>query len=114
MKPARPLVQHRFIILSGLPASGKSALQLPMFDKDEILEAMFASLGVGNSEWRRKLSRSADEELRKQASESPSAIITSWWRHPLSLSESGTPIEWLLPQPGFPSSSLSTGQLKWD
>lgn len=108
MKPVRPLVQHRFIILSGLPASGKStlgraiasALQLPIFDKDEILEAMFASLGVGNSEWRRKLSRSADEELCKRASESPSAIITSWWRHPNSVSESGTPIEWLSSLPG--------------
>jgi len=96
-------VQPRFIILSGLPASGKStlgraiagALQLPMFDKDEILEALFASSGVGNSEWRHKLSRLADEELCRQASGSSSAIITSWWRHPLSLSESGTPIDWL-------------------
>jgi AAA domain len=101
-------VQNCFIVLSGLPASGKStlgraiasALQIPMFDKDEILEALFAGLGVGNSEWRSKLSRSADEELCKQASKSKSAIITSWWRHPLSTSESGTPIEWLSSLPG--------------
>ena len=79
-------MQNCFIVLSGLPASGKStlgraiasALQIPMFDKDEILEALFAGSGVGNPEWRSKLSRSADEELCEQASKSKSAIITSW------------------------------------
>ena len=54
-----------FIVLSGLPASGKStlgravakALRLPMLDKDELLEALFESRGIGDADWRRRLSR---------------------------------------------------------
>jgi shikimate kinase len=42
-----------FVAVSGLPASGKTvlgralagALDLPLLDKDEILESMFESLG---------------------------------------------------------------------
>lgn len=93
----------RFIVVSGLPASGKTTLgrriaeelRLPMFDKDEILERLFETLGVGDVVWRRKLSRMADDELRRQASASSGALITSWWQHPLSEVESGTPIDWL-------------------
>jgi hypothetical protein len=48
----RPM--NRFIVVTGLPASGKStvgvtvarALGLSLFDKDEILEALFEALGV--------------------------------------------------------------------
>ena len=99
---------NRFIVVSGLPASGKSmlgravadSLCLPLLDKDEILEALFESLGVGDSEWRSTLSRAADEELRRQACASPGAVIASWWRHPLSPVNSGTPTEWLASLPG--------------
>lgn len=49
---------QRHIIVSGIPASGKStigravaaALELAMLDKDEILETLFSSRGVGNAE----------------------------------------------------------------
>ena len=71
-----------------------------MLDKDEILEALFNSQGVGNAEWRTKLSRAADQRLREQALRSGGAVITSWWRHPLSQVESGTPIDWLSSLPG--------------
>lgn len=95
-------------VVTGLPASGKStlaravgkALALPVVDKDEILEALFDSLGVGDAEWRRRLSRAADEVLRRQASQFPGAVITSWWRHPRSPVESGTSPEWLSSLPG--------------
>lgn len=94
---------NRYIVVSGLPASGKStlaraiadALRLPLLDKDEVLEGFFDRLGVGDSEWRNKLSRAADDELRRQACALPGAVIVSWWRHPHSASESGTPTEWL-------------------
>ena len=46
-----------FIVVSGLPGSGKttvartlaSLLDLPVFDKDEILEQLFDTKGVGDS-----------------------------------------------------------------
>lgn len=99
---------QRHIIMSGIPASGKStvgqtiaaALGLAFLDKDQFLEAMFNSQGVGNAEWRRRLSRAADEILREKALCSGGAVITSWWRHPLSRVDSGTPVEWLAELPG--------------
>jgi AAA domain len=98
----------QFIVVSGLPASGKStlgrtiagALGLPMLDKDEILEGLFESRGVGDADWRTKLSRLADEELCRRAHSSAGAVITSWWKHPHSESISGTPVEWIRSLPG--------------
>jgi AAA domain len=97
-----------FVIVSGLPASGKSTLaqrlaerlELPWLDKDVILEALFDGLGTGDREWRKRLSRAADEVLRRQALRLQGAVITSWWRHPSSGSESGTDTQWLSQLPG--------------
>ena len=94
---------QRYIIVTGIPASGKStighgvaaALSLPMLDKDEILEAMFASQGIGNAEWRTRLSRAADGDLKDRAKRTNGAIIASWWHHPASDIDTGTPTEWL-------------------
>ncbi|MEA2601542.1 MAG: hypothetical protein QOF89_2534 [Acidobacteriota bacterium] len=94
---------HRFIVMSGLPGSGKTtvgrrlaqALGLPMLDKDEILEALFDSLGIGDAEWRNRLSRTADEVLRRLADQTSGAVLTSFWRHPRVTGESGTPTDWL-------------------
>jgi hypothetical protein len=66
-----------------------------MLDKDDILEALFESRGVGDAEWRRRLSRIADQELIERATKLPAAVIASWWQHPRSLAASGTPSEWL-------------------
>lgn len=97
-----------YIVISGLPGSGKSTLArklapllgLPVLDKDNILERLFNSLGVGDAAWRSKLSRSADEEFRRVAPRLGAAILVSWWRHPNSTSTSGTPTEWLASLPG--------------
>lgn len=97
-----------YIIVTGIPASGKStvgqalatALGLAMLDKDEILEAMFNDQGVGNAEWRTLLSRAADDVLQERTLKSGGAVITSWWRHPASTVESGTPVEGLSSLPG--------------
>jgi len=94
---------QRYIIVTGLPASGKSticravaaALDLPMLDKDEILEGLFASEGIGNAQWRTRLSRVADEALKESAMRTDRAVIASWWRHPASDLNTGTPAEWL-------------------
>ena len=94
---------HRFIVMSGLPGSGKTTVGrrlaqgfgLPMLDKDDILEALFDSLGIGDAEWRNRLSRAADEVLRRLADQTSGAVLTSFWRHPQVTGESGTPTGWL-------------------
>ena len=104
------MVKH-FVIVSGLPASGKSrlaqkvsnAIGLRLFDKDDFLEELFKKKGVGDTEWRRALSREADTLFQIAALESDCALLVSWWKHPLSLEQSGTPIDWLMP---FGSSSV--------
>ena len=99
---------NRYVIISGVPASGKSTvaraiaheLALPVLDKDDFLESMFEGQDVGDTASRRAFSRTADQELRNQVERSSGAIVTSWWKHPLSSAESGTPIEWLASLPG--------------
>jgi hypothetical protein len=92
-----------FVIVSGLPASGKTtlaaklaeALGLPLLDKDDILEALYDGLGVGDMAWRQRLSRASDEVLRVTAGRSAGAVLTSFWRHPLAQGDAGTPTDWL-------------------
>lgn len=99
---------NRYVIVSGLPASGKSTLAaalsrelgLPLLDKDHFLEVLFASQGIGDAQWRRQLSHEADAAFRKQAEQSAGAVFASWWKHPRSLSDSGTPTDWLFALPG--------------
>ena len=98
----------RFFVVTGLPASGKttvgsavaSELQLPLIDKDAILETMFDEIGIGDSAWRTKLSRSADLIMQRMAQASGGAVLVSWWRHPASGTDSGTPTAWLRSLPG--------------
>ncbi|HEV7507697.1 MAG TPA: AAA family ATPase [Thermoanaerobaculia bacterium] len=95
--------RRRFLVISGLPASGKTtlglrladALGLPLLDKDEILEALFEGLGVGDAEWRNRLSRSADVVLQRLAAQTAGAVLASFWRHPQVTGESGTPTGWI-------------------
>lgn len=94
-----------FVVVSGLPASGKTTLaaalatklHLPLFDKDSFLEELFRSEGTGNSEWRRSLSRRADMLFQEAASAEHAAVLASWWRHPESKADTGTPTDWLGP-----------------
>ena len=96
-------VQRPFIILSGLPGSGKSTLgkqlaaafNLPYIDKDDILEKLFESLGVGDSTWRRQLSRKSDVMFRQESMASEGAVLVSWWHLSGMNPQSGTPTDWL-------------------
>lgn len=99
---------RHFIFVSGLPASGKTtlarmpapALGLPLLDKDDILEALYDTVGVGDLDWRQKLSRASDAVLMRLAAESQGAILASFWRHPSIEGSSGTPSAWLGQLPG--------------
>ena len=107
----------RFVVVSGLPASGKTTLgralaaawALPFIDKDEILEPLFEREGTGGTSgiggtrdapWRQRLSQAADAAFARQAQASGGAVLASWWRHPLSSAATGTPTEWLRRLPG--------------
>ena len=91
------------VIVSGLPASGKSmlsrglaaALSLALIDKDVILEGLFEMLGTGDADWRQKLSRASDEILQRVVKSSAGAVVTSFWRHHQMNGSSGTPTDWI-------------------
>jgi len=92
-----------FIIVSGLPASGKTtlavklakALHLPLFDKDDILEALFEHAGSVDVAERQRLSRASDEVLVRVAAASQGAVVVSFWRHETAEGASGTPVAWV-------------------
>ena len=91
------------VLISGLPGSGKTtlarrlapALHLPLIDKDDILDRLFESKGVGDAAWRRTLSRESDLILQHDATISDGAVLASFWHLPGMPSDSGTPTDWL-------------------
>lgn len=102
------MCMNLFVVISGLPASGKStlarqiaaALDLPCVDEDDFLERFFEANAVSESSHRRSLSRHADSQLIESASQLPGGVIVSWWTHPKSNADSGTPVGWLKDLPG--------------
>jgi adenylate kinase family enzyme len=83
------VIRKGFLVVSGLPGSGKSTLAqklattlgLPVIDKDQILDRLFESKGVGDATWRRSLSRESDAILEREATSSDGAILVSFWCH---------------------------------
>jgi predicted kinase len=99
----RTCANRRFIVVSGLPGSGKSSLALKLapllglavIDKDEILERLFDSKGIGDTAWRQALSRQSDLIFRQESEGSAGALLVSFWRLPGMSPDSGTPTDWL-------------------
>ena len=91
------------MVFSGLPGGGKSWLAeriaplvgLEVIDKDDVLERLFESRGIGDAAWRRQLSRESDDLFRREAECSAGALLVSFWRLPGMPSESGTPVNWV-------------------
>jgi glucokinase len=75
-----------------LAAGLAAAFDLPLLDKDDILEALFDAPELGNRLGRQELSRASDIVLMRLASRSNGAVLASHWRHPAETGESGTPI----------------------
>src|SRR3546814_16703914 len=79
---------RRFVVMSGLPASGKTtlgqrlgaALDLPVLDKDDYLSALFAEHDDVGPELRSKLSRQAEGNLERDARERDAALTVPFWR----------------------------------
>lgn len=103
------MISPLFIVVSGLPASGKSTvaaglaedLRLPLLDKDACLEALFGNAAAGNPQQRELLSRRADVLLKETAQRTDGGVLSSWWKHPKSKADSGTPVSWLTSLPGL-------------
>jgi len=89
-------------MVTGLPASGKTTLgcriaaelSWPYLDKDDFLEAMFDSQGLGDEQWRRRLSIEADEQFEIRALEQSNTVLVSHWR-PRGRTDTGTPVDWV-------------------
>jgi len=96
-------MQKRFVVVSGLPGSGKTTLGrqlapllgLTLIDKDDVLEGFFESRGTGDDAWRRALSRESDRVFQSQAAASAGAVLVSFWHQPGMATDSGTPTSWL-------------------
>lgn len=96
-------MDRRFLVVSGLPGSGKSTisrrlsplLALPVIGKDDILDRLFDTRGVGDKDWRSLLSRESDGLFQTEAEHSRGAILVSFWHQPGMPADSGTPTDWL-------------------
>jgi predicted kinase len=81
-----------YVLMSGLPASGKStvaaplatALGWPLLSKDALKEALWDTLGPGDREWSARLGAAAQEQLLRLAQVAPAAVIDTFvhraWR----------------------------------
>jgi adenylate kinase len=102
-RPRSDQVDKHFVVISGLPGSGKTTvaralaplLHLLLIDKDDILDRLFETRGIGDAAWRRTLSRESDRMLEHDARASDGAILVSFWHTPGMPEDSGTPADWL-------------------
>jgi AAA domain len=103
-------VASGFVVMSGLPASGKTTLgrqlgtrlRLVVLDKDDYLESLLAEQDSVDPDLRSALSREADLLLERDVrNANDGAVIVSFWRRPELSNASGTPTQWLLSLDGL-------------
>ncbi len=90
-------------MVTGLPGSGKSTvgervastLDIPFLDKDNFLEDLFEERGIGDANWRQKLSLGSNALFQKEAETKRRVVLVSHWRPKNQGGSSGTPTEWL-------------------
>ena len=92
-----------FVIVSGLPAGGKTGLGrlvadilgLPFLDKDDILEAQFDKSPAVDMELRQELSRKSDMIFVERARALKSGVLVSFWRPVGQTVSYGTATDWI-------------------
>lgn len=91
------------IVVSGLPASGKTtvgkaiagSLGYSYLDKDDLLEHLFETKGTGDLAWRRRLSTESNALFQRRAEGSSPVVLVSHWRPRGGAEDTGTPTAWL-------------------
>lgn len=103
MSHPRSVGNRRFVVVSGLPGSGKSTLGhelaprlgLALLDKDDFLEGLLDGHAAVDAQLRHALSRQSDRDFQRAAEASSGAVLVSFWRREDLSSTSGTPTDWL-------------------
>jgi len=98
---------RRFVVVSGLPGSGKSSLGrelaprlgVSLIDKDDFLEELFDRYATVDAELRYRLSRQADDDMQRVAEASTGAVVVSFWRREELSTSAGSPTGWLRSMP---------------
>jgi predicted kinase len=88
-----------YVVVTGLPASGKSALAEPLADalgipwisKDAIKEQLFESEGYGGWDRSKQLSRDADAAMLAAAGDVDAAVLDNFW-HPEAVEAAIAPL----------------------
>jgi predicted kinase len=78
-----------YVLLSGLPGSGKTtlagpladALRWPLLSKDVIKETLWDVVGAGDRAWSARLGAAAQEALLRLAADAPDAVIDTFVHH---------------------------------
>ena len=91
------------IVISGLPASGKTTLarllgeelRFAVIDKDDFLQVLLGPVHEFDADFRFKCSREADIQFEEAARAAGDVILVSHWQGPDEHRESGTPSAWL-------------------
>jgi hypothetical protein len=103
LRSFRNYSERVFVVVSGLPGSGKTtlarplstALGLQLLDKDDLLETLLDSLGADSPKERGRLSRASDALMQRLSEATPGAVLSSFWRRESLSTTSGTPTGWL-------------------